>query len=127
MPKVIKSININNSFKYRLDDLNKDYFRYIKGTVNRAEIKANELFFTKFIEPRIYADTFLRHAININTQYNEKKILYLNSKIYNKLLDRESELFMHPLIGRKLYKTDTELVLEFNVMTTKLYKIFYDQ
>jgi len=128
MPKVIKSININNSFKSRLDDLNKDYFKYIKSTVNKEKIKAHELFFTKFTESKKYADIFLRHAININTTYSKNvKDFYLASRVYKNLLYKEKNLFSHPAIGRKLYETETEIALSLTFMTTDLYNTFYDK
>jgi hypothetical protein len=108
--------------------LNKQYFNYIRGTVHRENIKKDELFVTKFTEPKKFADTFLRHAIILNTQHSdETKELYFKSKAYEKLLIKQSDFLEHPFIGQILYQTDNEIVLRFNNLTRQIYKTYYDK
>jgi len=105
-----------------------EYLKSIKGIINREEIKIHELFFFKFTEPLKYANILLRHAVTLNTKYSQNiKDRYLLSRVYKNLLYKEKIFLSHPAIGRKLYETDTEIVLKFNVMTTDLYKTFYDK
>jgi len=98
MPKVINNIILRKPVvidsKPRLEYLNKEYFKYIKGTVNKEEIKVHE--------PLKYANILLRHAVIINTKYSQNtKHLYLLSRSYKNLLYKEKILLSHPAIGRK--------------------------